>query len=51
MKEINASNTSGSNARNHSVLGMNIPYIGIYGTNIPQNIPYINRVTLFYTYT
>lgn len=24
MKEINASNTSGSNARNHSVLGMNI---------------------------
>lgn len=24
MKEMNASNTSGSNARNHSVLGMNI---------------------------
>lgn len=24
MKEINASNTSGSNARNHSVLGMHI---------------------------
>lgn len=24
MKEVNASNTSGSNARNHSVLGMNI---------------------------
>ena len=34
MKEMNASNTSGSNASNHSVLGMNI-----------HNVPHILMIS------